>query len=134
MWTPSKEFQGIFIPLSANDLAVLCQNNFLRSKYLDGITYMHDLVALYSDYPSPPYFDQEEALINCGAIKDKYFKEKNSLSKHFKYNFETAAYYGGQGLSTLGAESPENISRMKRDATAYIKALLYTYNIVRTTE
>lgn len=134
MWIPSKEFLGVFIPLSANDLALLCQDPELKAKYLDGITFMHDLVAPYSDYQSNSYFEYEEALIACGTIKDKYFKGKDTLAKHFKYNFETASYYGSQGISTIGAESVENINRMRKDATAYINALLYTYNIVRTTE
>lgn len=134
MWTPSKEFLGVFIPLSANDLARLCADPTLKAAYLDGISYMHDLVSSYTDNPTHNYFEVEEAIIDCGVIKQRHFNGKDSLSKHFKYNFETAQYFGTQGQSIIGVDSAENIILLKRDSTAYIKALLQTYNLVRTAE
>ena len=133
MWTPSKEFLGVFIPLSANDLAKLCDDMELKNMYLDGISFMHDLVIIYSDNPFATYFNIQEAVINCGTIKEKHFNGKDTLSKHFKYNFETAQYFSSQGESTIAAASADNINILKKDATSYIKGLLHTYNIVRTT-
>lgn len=130
--TERKIFQGIFIPLTINDLEILSGNNKLRMAYLDGLSYMHDLVVRFTDMPDHSYYEINEALINCGKIKFKYFRGESTLSEHFAHNFETASYFGTQGESILSTNDFESIENMKRDATSYLKALLHTYNMVRT--
>ena len=130
----TKIFKGIFVPLSARDIKILSDNNTLRMAYLDGLSYMHDLVINYTDTPDNSYYGKEDAIINCGQIKEKYFNGKGSLDCHFKDNFETASYFGSQADSIIAINDFEGIADLKINTSAYIKALLHTYNIVRTIE
>jgi hypothetical protein len=132
MSTLSKEFQGIFIPLSATDLVKLSYDETLKYAYLDGISYMHDLVSSFIDSPDHQYFKVNEAIINCGVIKKRFFEDSDSLSKHFTHNFEVAHYYAAQSHSIIAADTMDDIIILRRDATSYIKGLLHTYNLVRT--
>lgn len=129
--TKSKIFKGVFLPLSPADIITLSKNIELKMAYLDGLSYMHDLVIPFTYYETHKYFLTQETLINCGQIKSKFFNEKDSLSLHFEANFESSQYYSNNGYSILELNIFEETENLKRDTTNFINSILHTYNIVR---
>jgi hypothetical protein len=119
------------VPLSSSDIAILIDDQELRDVYLDALTYMQDLVCPYWDRPEPARFDVQDAIINLGELEKRHFFSESSLDKHVQDNSETARNIGNQGPITLSDGSPDDKESLKRDATSFMKGLLFTYNQVR---
>jgi hypothetical protein len=132
MLAPPREHTGLFVPLSASNIAILVEDSELRSAYLNALTYMQDLVCPYWDRPEPARFDVRDAEINLGNIEQNYFPSDSSLDRHVRDNSETARTLAEEGRIKLAEGSPKDKESLRRDATSFMKGLLFTYNQIRS--
>lgn len=132
MLAPPREHTGLFVPLAARDIGVLAEDEERLKVYLEALTYMQDLVCPYWDHPEPSRFSPEDAIIDLGRIEETHFASEASLDRHVRENSETAKTLSREGRIVFEEGAADERENLKRDATSFMKGLLFTYNQVRT--